>query len=70
MFPFERLMVVLKKYIRNHSRTKGCITKGYATEEVIEFSVDFIDDLSPIGVPCHTMRETEGKGHTREENII
>ena len=26
-------------------------TKGYETEEVIEFCVDFIDDLSPIGVP-------------------
>ena len=25
--------------------------KGYGTEEVIEFCVDYIDDLKPIGVP-------------------
>ena len=51
MFPFERYMAVLKKYVRNRSRPEGCIAKGYGTEEVIEFCVGFIDDLSPIGVP-------------------
>jgi hypothetical protein len=58
MFPFKRYMAVLKKYVRNHSRPEGCIAKGYGTEEVIEFCVDFIDDLSPIGVPmsCHEGR--------------
>jgi hypothetical protein len=58
MFPFERLMAVLKKYVRNHSRPEGCIAKGYGTEEVIEFCVDFIDDLCPIGVP---MSRHEGR---------
>ena len=35
MFPFERYMSVLKKYVRNRSRPEGCIAKGYETEEVI-----------------------------------
>ena len=35
MFPFERYMTVLKKYVRNHSCPEGCIAKGYGTEEVI-----------------------------------
>ena len=56
MFPFERYMSVLKKYVRNRSRPEECITKGYGTEEVIEFCVDFIDDIKPIGVPCHATR--------------
>jgi len=43
-------MAVLKKYVQNHSRPEGCIAKGYGTEEVIEFCVVFVDDLSPIGV--------------------
>ncbi|KAK1669127.1 hypothetical protein QYE76_057286 [Lolium multiflorum] len=30
---------------------EGSISKGYGTEEVIEFCVDFIPDLKPIGVP-------------------
>jgi hypothetical protein len=39
MFPFERFMGVLKKYVHNHARPKGSISKGYGTEEVIEFCV-------------------------------
>jgi hypothetical protein len=58
MFPFERYMAVLKKYVRNHSCPEDCIAKGYGTEEVIEFCVDFIDDLSPIRVP---MSRHEGR---------
>jgi hypothetical protein len=44
-------MGVLKKYVHNHARPEGSISKGYGTEEVIEFCVDFIPDLKPIGVP-------------------
>ncbi|KAK1626032.1 hypothetical protein QYE76_000347 [Lolium multiflorum] len=51
MFPFERFMGVLKKYVHNRVRPEGSISKGYGTEEVIEFCVDFIPDLKPIGVP-------------------
>ena len=51
MFHFERLMHVLKKYVRNHAHPEGSITKGYSTEEVIEFCVDFIDGTCPIGLP-------------------
>jgi hypothetical protein len=51
MFPFERFIRVLKKYVHNHARPKGSISKGYLTEEVIEFCVDFVPDLNPIGLP-------------------
>jgi hypothetical protein len=51
MFPFERFMGVLKKYVHNRARPEGSISKGYLTEEVIEFCVDFVPDLKPIGLP-------------------
>src|SRR3954466_13526102 len=51
MFPFERFMGVLKKYVRNCARPEGSISMGHQTEEVIEFCVDFIPDLKPIGLP-------------------
>ena len=51
MFPFERFMGVLKKYVHSHSWLQGSIAKGYGTEEVIEFCVDFILDLDSIGIP-------------------
>ena len=51
VFPFERFMGVLKKYVNQRARPEGSIAKGYGTEEVIEFCVDYIPDLEPIGVP-------------------
>jgi hypothetical protein len=67
MYPFERFMSVLKKYVRNQSRPKGCMVQGYATEEVIEFVIDYID-LQAIGKPisCHEGRLSKKgtRGHT------
>jgi len=63
MFPFERFMAVLKKYVRKRSRPEGCIAKGYGTEEVIEFCVDCLPDLNPIGLPVsHHEGRLKGKG--------
>jgi len=56
MFPFERFMDVLKKYVHNRSRPEGSIAQGYGTVEVIEFYVDFIADIDTIGVPKSTTR--------------
>ena len=71
MFPFERLMGVLKKYVHNHARLEGRITKGYGTEEVIEFYVDFIPNLDSIGVPesQHEGR-LSGKGTLGKKHIL
>ena len=51
MYPFERFMGILKSYVRNRSRPEGSIVEGYATEEVIEFYVDYMAQVEPIGVP-------------------
>nr|ABA97098.1 transposon protein, putative, CACTA, En/Spm sub-class [Oryza sativa Japonica Group] len=71
MFPFERYMGVLKKYVRNRARPEASIAKGYGTEEVIEFCVEFIEDLRPIGVPesRHEVR-LRGKGTLGRKAII
>ena len=56
-------MAVLKKYVRKRSRPEGCIAKGYGTEEVIEFCVDYLPDLNPIGLPVsHHEGRLKGKG--------
>jgi len=44
-------MGVLKKYVHQHARPEGSIVEGYGTEEVIEFCVEFIPELDPVGVP-------------------
>ena len=71
MFPFERFMGVLKKYVHNRTRPEGSIAKGYGTEEVIEFYVDFIPDLNPIGVPQSWQEgRLSGKGTLGKKAII
>jgi hypothetical protein len=70
MFPFERFMGVLKKYVHNRARPEGSISKGYGTEEVIEFCVDFIPDIKLIGIPesRHEGRP-RGKGTLRKKSM-
>nr|ABA97662.1 transposon protein, putative, CACTA, En/Spm sub-class [Oryza sativa Japonica Group] len=65
MFPFERYIGVLKKYVRNRARPEASIAKGYGTEEAIEFCVEFIEDLRPIGVP-----ESRHEGRLRGEGTL
>lgn len=50
MWAFERFIGIIKKYVHNRARPEGSIVEGYATEEVVEFCIDYID-LHPIGVP-------------------
>jgi hypothetical protein len=65
IFPFERFMGVLKKYVHNRARPEGSISKGYETEEVIELCVDFIPDIKSIGVP-----ESRHKGRLRGKGTL
>ena len=49
--PIRKVHGVLKKCVHNRARPEWSIASAYGTEEVIDFCVDFIDDLKPIGVP-------------------
>jgi len=71
IFSFERFMAVLKKYVRNHACPEESISSGYGTEEVIEFCVDFIDDLKPIGVPKSRYEgRLRGKGTLGKKSYV
>ena len=71
MFPFERFMGVLKKCVRNRARPDGSVASAYGTEEVIDFCVDFIDDLKPIGVPESRYEgRLNGKGTLGKKNLM
>jgi hypothetical protein len=71
IFPFERFMGVLKKYVRNRDRPKGSIIKGYGTEEVIEFCADFVLDLKLTGLPQSRHKgRLSGKGTIGKKLMI
>ena len=65
MFPFERFMGVLKKYVRTRARPEGSISKGHETKEVIAFLLTLFFTLSRLVFPNRGMRETEWKRHAR-----
>ena len=71
MFPFERFMGVLKKYVRNRARPEGSISMGHQTEDVIGFCVDFIPGLNKIGLPKSRYEgRLTGKGTLGRDSII
>ena len=52
MYPFERYMAVLKRYVRNRANPEGCMIQGYHTEEVVGSCTDYIDGTQQLGVPA------------------
>jgi hypothetical protein len=69
MYPFERFMTVLKKYVHNQSRPEDCMVQGWATEKVIEFTIDYMN-LQAICKPIsHHEGRLSGKG-TRGHTIF
>ncbi|XP_022040029.1 uncharacterized protein LOC110942563 [Helianthus annuus] len=45
MYPFERYMKKLKKYVRNPTRPEGCIAEGYVLEEALTFCSMYLQDV-------------------------
>nr|AAV44163.1 putative polyprotein [Oryza sativa Japonica Group] len=62
-------MGVLKKYVRNRARPEASIAKGYETEEVIEFCVQFIEGLRPIGAHFTVLQQSSLVAPYIEEHL-
>ena len=54
MYPFERYMKVLKSYVKKGSNVEGCIAECYIAEEALEYCVEYLKDVSAVGVPRNT----------------
>ena len=50
MYPFERYMKVLKRYVYNHNQLERCITECYIVNEVIEFCIEYLLGTHAIGI--------------------
>ena len=69
MFPFERLMKVFRRYVRNRFRPEGGMVEGWSMEEAIEFYTYYLD-IKRVGVleSRHEGR-LRGKGTIGEKSI-
>ena len=69
MFPFERLMSILRKYVGNRYRPKGCMAEGWSTKEALEFCIQYLGHTR-LSVPMsrHEGR-LQGKGIIEEKHV-
>ena len=69
MFPFERLIKVFRKYVRNKFRLEGGMVEGWSMEEAIEFCTYYLD-IKRVGVPeSHHKGRLRGKGTAGEKSV-
>ena len=69
MFPFERLMKVFRRYVRNRFRPEGGMVEGWSMEEAIEFCTYYLD-IKRVGVPeSHHEGRLRGKGTVGEKSV-
>jgi len=51
MYPFKCYMKILKGYVKNYSRSKGCVVERYIVKESIEFCTKYLGNVDSIGLP-------------------
>nr|CAH67329.1 OSIGBa0102I15.9 [Oryza sativa] len=62
MYPIERRLYTLKRYVRNRSRPEGSIAEAYIADECLTFCSKYMDD-----VETRFNREPRNKGFSNEE---
>jgi hypothetical protein len=70
MFPFERLMKVFRRYVRNRFRPEGGMVEGWLTEGVILFCTYYLDINRVRVLESHHEGRLRGKGIIREKSVI
>ena len=62
MFPFKRLIKVLRRYVRNRFRPEGDMVEGWSIEEAIEFWTYYLDINRVRVLESHHEGRLGGKG--------
>jgi hypothetical protein len=57
-------MSVLRRYVQNRYKPKGCMVEGWSTEEALEFYIQYLDHTG-LDVPV-----SRHKGRLQEKGII
>ncbi|CAL2276857.1 unnamed protein product [Prunus armeniaca] len=65
MYPFERYMKVLKRYVMNRTHPEGCIAEWYIAEEAVKFCTEHLSNVSTVGVPS-----SQKMGLSRTVNLM
>lgn len=48
MYPVERRLYTLKRYLRNRARPEGSIAEGYVADECLTFCSRYMDDVNTV----------------------
>ncbi|KAL0549111.1 hypothetical protein IC582_013591 [Cucumis melo] len=69
MYPFERFMKIIKNAVRNRHHPEGCIAEGYILEEVVEFCLEFVCGVDPIGLGRQKLRDNSELGRPLSSGV-
>ena len=69
MFPFERLMKVFNRYVRNKFRIEGVMVEGWSMEEAIEFCTYYLDIKRARVLESRHEGRLRGKGMIEEKSV-
>ena len=67
MYPFERYLGTLKKYVRNKAKPKGSITKAYVVNEALTFCSMY---LGGIETKFNRPERNDDRGKNRQECVL
>ena len=71
MYPFERCIKVLKSYVYNRTRLEECIVEAQICKETVEFCLDFLFGLDPIGLgSLHSRERNKAIDHCQQEHTF
>ena len=70
MYLFERLMKILKGYVRNWNLLEGCIVECYIADEAIEFCSVYIRNPETISVPKPHDSGSKGIGVGNQKLLV
>ncbi|KAL6558824.1 hypothetical protein OROMI_019174 [Orobanche minor] len=59
MYPFERMMKVIKGHVRNKAYPEGCIAEEHIAEETIAFFNEYKKCMTSIDIPEHQHNTSE-----------
>lgn len=71
MYPIERFLLTLKRYVRNPAHPEGSIVKGYLMEDCMNFCAQYLDDVeTKSSRPARNYDGGDSMGRGVGENTI
>jgi hypothetical protein len=70
MYPMEKMMKVIKGYVRNMSQLEGSMVKGYVLDEIMGFVIEYLYEFQHVSKRIWDVEEEEGVVGEALEHVV